>query len=385
MAADPSRPDHYGPPPDYDTTLLNGHVRTAGRWPLRYVGVAAVGVVLLAVALGIGLFGGGGARPAGLGGSAGTTGAGSSGPGTPGATSAAATGTPTAGAQASATPSPTKAKTTTKPPPPSSGGRPGPGNTGVPAGTRLRVLQGDQEFSVDNQVISGIDAHGIVRITGRNITIKNSIFRGGGPPCSRNAAVLETEDGFGATIMDSEINPTNPHACLDGIWAENATLLRLNIHGAVDGVKAFDNVVLQDSWIHDLGWFASDPNQGGGATHNDCVQTYEGSKNILIRHNTMDAGPKGNATYQVTQDFGKVATNLRIENNFLDGGACILNFAHKGGPTPMTGIYVVNNRFGRHSFYQCPILVSTQTQLSQNSGNVWDDTGKPIPPPERHD
>jgi hypothetical protein len=36
-------------------------------------------------------------------------------------------------------------------------------------------------------------------------------------------------------------------------------------------------------------------------------------------------------------------------------------------------------------FYDCPILVGTQTTLSQSSGNVWDDTGEPIPPEQRHD
>jgi hypothetical protein len=51
----------------------------------------------------------------------------------------------------------------------------------------------------------------------------------------------------------------------------------------------------------------------------------------------------------------------------------------------MTGIYVTNNRFGRHSVYNCPILISTQTVLSQNVGNVWDDTGAPIPKPQQHD
>jgi hypothetical protein len=30
------------------------------------------------------------------------------------------------------------------------------------------------------------------------------------------------------------IRPSTPNACLDGIWATNATLLRLNIHGVLD-------------------------------------------------------------------------------------------------------------------------------------------------------
>jgi len=48
-------------------------------------------------------------------------------------------------------------------------------------------------------------------------------------------------------------------------------------------------------------------------------------------------------------------------------------------------IYVIGNRFGRHSFYQCPILLSLNSALTQNSGNVWDDTGTPIPAPQQHD
>jgi hypothetical protein len=195
--------------------------------------------------------------------------------------------------------------------------------------------------------------------------------------------VINVGSGASVTIERSEIAPANPNACLDGIWAHDAKLRRLNIHGTVDGIKAGDNVTLEDSYIHDLSWFASDPNQGGGATHNDDVQTLEGH-HITLRGNVLLAGSKGNAAYQVTQDFGPTG-DLHIENNWLDGGGCRLNFAHKGGPTPLTNIYVVGNRFGRGSKFQCPILVSTQTVLSKNSGNVWSDTGKPIPSPQRHD
>jgi hypothetical protein len=289
-------------------------------------------------------------------------------------------------ASASAGPSPTVATTTAPPPPAPSGSKPGPANTGVPAGVGLTVVQGDQTYSTPGQVISGLDIHGAVRVAARNVVIRNTVIRGhANPKC--NSSVLYIDNGADATltIEDSEIAPAFPHPCVDGIWAANTTMTRMNIHGAVDGVKAYDNVVMQDSWIHDLSYFASDPNQGGGPTHNDSVQTYEGNQHITLRHNALDAGREGNAAYQVTQDGGDVATDLRIDGNWLDGGGCTLNFAHKGGPTPMTGIYVTNNRFGRNSYYNCPILLSTQTELSQNSGNVWDDTGLPIPAPQRHD
>jgi hypothetical protein len=296
---------------------------------------------------------------------------------TPSAATPASTSTPT--------PKPTtagpKAPTTTAPPPRTGTGKPGPSNTGPLAGTTFRVINGDTTFSTPG-TYSNLDIHGYASVTAKGVTIKNSIFRGGAAKC--NASTLYIAPTASATIEDSEVNPDHPNACLDGIWASNTTLLRMNIHGATDGMKAFDNVTVQDSWIHDLSEFASDPNQNGGPTHNDAVQTYEGNQHITLRHNVFVMNTDDNAAYQVSQGGGKIATDLHIESNWLDGGGCTLNFSSSGGP-PMTGIYVVNNRFGRHSSYQCPILVSTQTTLSQNTGNVWDDTGAPIPPPQRHD
>jgi hypothetical protein len=285
---------------------------------------------------------------------------------------------PTSSRSTSPKPKASPTKATARP-----GGKPTAKNTGVPPGVSLRVVRGDQTYSRDNQVVSGLDIHGYVRITGENVTLKNSIVRGGARRC--NAAVISVSEGGSAKIVDTEVDPTNPNACLDGVWAVNATLQRMNIHGVVDGVKAGDNVTVTDSYIHDLSRFDSDPNQGGGQTHNDSVQSFEGNRNITLRHNNLVAGREDNAAFQVTQDGGGRATDLRIEDNWLDGGGCTLNFAHNGGPTPMTGIYVVNNRFGRNSSYDCPILLSTQTRLSQNSGNVFADNGRPIPAPQRHD
>lgn len=244
-------------------------------------------------------------------------------------------------------------------------------------GTPLTVVNGDQTFSQSGAVISGKDFHGFVKVTGSNITFKNCIFRGG--TASGNGAALNTEGGTNTVVEDSEVAVAHPAATLDGVWTNSTSMYRMNIHGGVDGVKTGSNVLIQDSWIHDMIWFASDPNQGGGQTHNDGVQSFFGDSGVTLRHNTIDMSTKSN----MNSAFQDSANNSRVDGNWLDGGLCTLNFAdHK---VPFTTIWVTNNRFGRHSFYQCPILLSTMASLAANSGNVWDDTGSPIPPPQQHD
>jgi len=268
--------------------------------------------------------------------------------------------------------------------------KPDASNTGVQAGLPLALVNGDQTYALDNQVIEGKDIHGAVVITGHHVTFRNSIVRGANPSpvCtaaeSHNSSVVRVRAGASATIEHVEIAPTVATACLDGAWITATTMRAVNIQGAVDGIKAYDDVTVIDSFVHDLASFASDPNQGGGETHNDAVQTYEANPHIFLLRNRLILSADNNATYQLTQDGGQFAADIHIERNWLDGGGCTLNFAHKV-LDHLTGVYVVDNRFGRGSFYDCPILISTQTVLSENSGNVWDDTGLPIPPPQQHD
>jgi hypothetical protein len=262
--------------------------------------------------------------------------------------------------------------------------RPAGHNTGVPKDADLRVVEGDRTFAKDGQVYSGLDLHGNVRITGDNVTLRRSIIRGvgkvNGDKCT-TTPVIWIDGGKNVTIQDVEVYGAEPNACLDGIWAENASLSRLNIHHVVDGVKAHDNVVVQLSYIHDLTRFASSPTQDGGPTHNDGVQSWEGNHDITLRRNTIKLTPQDNAAFQVNQSNRTRATDIYVKDNWLDGGWCTLNFSQGNGPTPMTGIYVSNNRFGPTS--SCPIHLSPAVTLSANERNVWDDTNEPIPPPQR--
>jgi hypothetical protein len=250
-------------------------------------------------------------------------------------------------------------------------------NTGVPPGTALVVVDGDQTITTSDQVISGKDFHGFVTVHAHNVTFRNCIFRGAAT--NMNAALLDTEDATGTVVEDSEFVASHPSATIDCLWTASTEIYRAHIHGCVDGMKAGDNTLVQDSYIHGMSYFAHDPNQGGGETHNDGVQLFAGVAHVTLRHNNIEMNTTTDNS--AVQSSG---TDTHIENSWLTGGGCSLNFAAQATGGPLTGIYVVDNRFGP-SFYTCPILISTMTTLSQNTGNVWDSTGEPIPPPQQHD
>ncbi len=177
--------------------------------------------------------------------------------------------------------------------------------------------------------------------------------------------------------------PSNPAATIDGLWTRNTNIYRANIHGSVDGMKADSNTLVADSYIHDMSYFSSDPNQGGGPTHNDGVQTFPGESNVTLRHNRIDL----TGTYDANAAWQDSAKSSRVEYNYLDGGGCTLNFAAQplDGAT-LTPIYVNYNHFGAHRGYaNCVALISLKTVMTQYVGNVWDETGLPVPAPEQHD
>ncbi|GII30587.1 hypothetical protein [Planotetraspora mira] len=306
-----------------------------------------------------------------------------------GAAAAAVTSTDPAAPKASPTPKAVrKVKPKPKPKPKptptvtrmaSRSGFPTEATTGVPSGTRLTVVTGDQVFSAGGQTIVGKDFHGFVKVRGKNITFRNCIFRG--RATSDNAGLLDTESGINTVVEDSEFVPSHPSATIDGIWAKETRISRVNVHGSVDGIKADSDTLVEDSYIHDMRWFAHDPNQGGGPTHNDGVQSFGGEARVTLRHNRIDMSglKEANAAWQSS------ARDSLAEGNLFDGGGCTLNFSHQVLNGSLTGIRLVGNRFGRNSFFDCPILLSTKSFLAENRGNVWNDTGGPIPAPQRHD
>jgi hypothetical protein len=253
------------------------------------------------------------------------------------------------------------------------GTKPTAANTGVPAGVTLTVVNGDVMLSQDGAAIDAQDIHGFLIIAASHVRVSRSIVRG--RATTSNQGVIRIDAGSDIVIEDVEVAVASPSATVDGVWGQNFIGRRLNIHGGVDGLKLGSGSTLECSYVHDLASFAVDPNQNGGPTHNDAIQILDGT-GIHVVGNQLVAAMDQNAAIQVTQDFGAVG-DLHMEQNWADGGGCTFNISHKGAAS-LTDVHAIGNRFGRNSFFDCPILKSTQTTLD-SSGNVWDDDGTPVP------
>jgi hypothetical protein len=253
--------------------------------------------------------------------------------------------------------------------------RPGSANTGVPAGTHLTVHNGDMTITTAGATYDSLDVHGFVTIKAPNVTIKRSIIRGGvatsGNPGLVTAS-LASATNF--RLEDSELVPEHPSVAIDGMRGFNYTLLRVDIHGTVDGAKVIgNNVNIQNSWIHGTVSYAHDPYQGGGATHNDAIQVLNGH-NVHITGNTIAGGT--NSALQVTQGNGSVG-DFSFNGNWADGGACTVNLADKPLAT-MSTISVNSNIFGHTSVYaNCAIVYSPGVSMS-HTGNTWAGTNDPV-------
>ncbi|HWF41010.1 MAG TPA: hypothetical protein VN683_02890 [Acidothermaceae bacterium] len=248
----------------------------------------------------------------------------------------------------------------------------------MPPGTKLTVINGSVDVKVDGTVIDGKDIKGQLIIEANNVTVKRSLIEG----AKGQDSSVDIKSGKNILIEDSEVNDRYPSLGNDDMRVANATVLRLNLHGGVDGIKLFSNSTVSASWIHGLTYFANDPGQSDGHTHNDAIQILGGS-NMHVTGNWLDSATKDNSAIQVTQSIGSISS-LYISGNWADGGGCSFNFSGHNGAgkqLPLNGITVVNNRFGHTSARyngRCAIVDDLTTKLVASTGNVWDTTGNPV-------
>ena len=245
-------------------------------------------------------------------------------------------------------------------PSPTAGQFPDAATTGPRSSSALKRHDGDITVTKAGTVLENLDIHGFVTIKAANVTIRNSIVRGG--RAKGYALGLITNYGYaGLVIEDTYIEPEFRSVEFDGIKGNNFTARRVHVVGGVDNIKVHSggNVTIQDSLLENTDYFASDPLQGGKATHNDSIQILDG-KNIVITNNTI----RGAQNFAVLGGAHRGDVSMNVMGNYLDGGHCTvkLQITNSWANTAT----VANNTFGpNRKVKSCPFTAYPSVKLTE--------------------
>jgi hypothetical protein len=254
---------------------------------------------------------------------------------------------------------------------------PGAATTGVPSGTRLEVRTGTIKITKDGSVVEGLELHGDIVVLAKNVTIRNCRVIGAG-----DWAILQRmEAGSGGlTVEDTEISGGGGRPLEFGIlnYAGMLTVRRVDVHAMMSAVQTPQGLV-EESYFHD-------PKDFPGA-HVTLVASGSGPRpgmSLTIRHNAI-LNPGGQtAAVALYQDFG-LNHDVLVQGNLLAGGGyTIYGGAGKYG-TPHH-IRFIGNVFSRRYFPKGGAFGWGTTWDGSGpgnmwAGNVWEDTGKPVPEP----
>jgi hypothetical protein len=242
---------------------------------------------------------------------------------------------------------------------PSSCGFPDATNTGVPAGTKLTVVDGGLSVTKPGTVVENKDIRGCVEVKAANVVIRRSKVT-----CTSfyGIASFSAEySGGGLVVEDTEIDCQNHNSTAIGEYG--VTARRLNIHGCENGFDIDNTITVSDSYIHDL--------YEGGTGHSDGVQL-AGGAHIRITHNTI-FNPKGTSAII---SHPNANSDVLVSGNLLGGGAYTLYCPKESS----SNFRVVGNRFstlfGPKSGEFGP--TSDCDKVAEMSGNVWDANLAPL-------
>ena len=238
-------------------------------------------------------------------------------------------------------------------------------NTGVPKGTKLRP-SGSLTVTQPGTVVDGLHVNGCIEILASNVTVRRTLVRGG--VCGADHAI---DIGYGSAkyrgilIEDVEIDGARTQARGAAIGNSGFTCRRCNIHGTARGVQMSSDVVVEDSYIHDL--------YGTPTSENAPIQTNGGSR-FVIRHNNllMDEMPGGTSALALFGEFGAI-DDLLVERNLFNGGTyCVYAASDPTKPYPVaTRARFVGNVFGRALHRNCGLYGPVTAWSGKGRGNVW--------------
>jgi hypothetical protein len=183
-------------------------------------------------------------------------------------------------------------------------------------------------------VVQNVDVSGTITVTAGNVTIRNF----------RAQSILQSS-ASGMLLEDGEIYG-GPSFTGDGLEWNAYTMRRVNVHNTFDGLKGHGNVLIENSWIHDMNEFRGAQYGAGGYSHNDGLQVSAGS-NITVRNSRFERTGLNSAIF-IDADQGPI-DNVLIENDYLSGGGFTF-YSIQSRSAPQfgvpTNVTVRNNTFG---------------------------------------
>jgi hypothetical protein len=269
-------------------------------------------------------------------------------------------------------------------------------NTGVPAGTKLVSVPAQKSsgpgwyydsrgYVVVNgagAVLDSLDFNGVpVVIEAPNVTVKRCRVHDITGQSTYGIAVGQNGTaGNGALIEDTEVSGKNATtgrvaAAINQISSTTGMrVLRVNIFYAGTGIQpAGGHAFLENSYIHDMGYIAGD--------HTNGITSNLGG-DLTVYHTTVHNRLGQTDAVGLFEDFGR-QSNVLIDDNLLAGGSYTI-YGGDGSKGATTGIRILNNRISPIYFplggqYGWIAYFSASGAGNVENGNVWDDTGAPVP------
>ena len=225
-------------------------------------------------------------------------------------------------------------------------------NTGVAAGSKLTVLNGDLNM-VAGQTYQNLDIHGFVN-GAPNARLINSRVRGRGTGYIKAGLINGTASTAGMRVSRCTLNPDNARYFLNGFDGSNCIIEQCDISNVVDAIHSTgNNTKAWGNYIHDFSFFdgstGTDHKSDAvhpGWTHNDAIQAMGGTGMEFIGNNvqcyfsltsgtpaTALNGGYPNRNYcngiTITPKSG-VVTGFKVCQNWLEGGDVLLQIPAQG-------------------------------------------------------
>jgi hypothetical protein len=298
------------------------------------------------------------------------------------------------------TPPTTPAPPTTPTPPPNPGkncasqpsacGFPDASNAGLPAGTPVTPVgqanlpsgvswtgQG-MTISANGVTLSNLEIPGDIEIEANNVTIKDCLIDD-----SSAAQAVRVNTGYTGTVVENTTiagSDAGSGAMAHGIQGNGVTVNSVYIHFAEEGVTG-GGLTVTNSYIVSDGLPVKPPGD-----HNEAIDLGDGTSTpTLIQHNTL-FNPIGQTAAIIAGGPWGQLQNVRIDNNLMGGGGYTLYCCETDawGVNQAPGnTSITNNRFSR-LYYKTGgsygPLADLDTSHTPFTGNVWDDTLKPVSP-----